>query len=100
MNDPAFECPDIRKYQAEEYVRIFGTGKHLIVVTSAIHMPRAVKLFKRAGVKVIPAPTNFIIKHGSVRNPWGWVPSSENISMWEQAMHVYVGMLWAGVGGG
>ena len=92
--------PSNTKEEAAEYVRIFGTEKHLVVVTSAIHMPRAVKLFKKSVVKVIPAPTNFIIKHGSVKNPWGWIPSSENISMMEQAIHEYAGLLWMWMGGG
>jgi uncharacterized SAM-binding protein YcdF (DUF218 family) len=91
--------PANTKEEAEQYIKMCGPEKELIVVTSAVHMPRAVKLFKKVGVKVIPAPTNYIIKHGSVKNPSGWIPSSENISMMEQAIHEYAGLLWAGMGG-
>ena len=34
-------------------------GKSILLVTSAMHMPRAYWLFSRTGLKVIPAPTDF-----------------------------------------
>ncbi|MBM4304602.1 MAG: YdcF family protein [Deltaproteobacteria bacterium] len=34
-------------------------GKQIILVTSAFHMPRAVYLFKKTGLSVIPFPTDF-----------------------------------------
>jgi uncharacterized SAM-binding protein YcdF (DUF218 family) len=85
--------------EAKEYIKKFGTEKLLVVVTSAIHMPRAILLFKEARVTVIPAPTNFILKYGSVKGPWRWLPSAGNIQMMEQAVHEYAGILWAKLGG-
>jgi len=40
----------------------FGTNKNLILVTSALHMPRAVEIFSDQGIKVLPAPTDYIFK--------------------------------------
>jgi uncharacterized SAM-binding protein YcdF (DUF218 family) len=80
--------------EAREYLRLCGSSRKLVIVTSAIHMPRAMMIFKSAGIDVIPAPTNHLIKYGSVKNKLGWVPSAGNISMMEQAMHEYVGILW------
>jgi len=88
------ERPSNTREEAEEYVKLFGTEETLVLVTSAIHMPRAVMTFERAGVKVIPAPTNFLIKHGTVKNPWRWVPKAQNILIMEQAIHEYAGILW------
>lgn len=35
--------------------------KSIILVTSAMHMPRAVRLFEQQGLTVIPAPTDFMV---------------------------------------
>jgi uncharacterized SAM-binding protein YcdF (DUF218 family) len=91
--------PSNTREEAAQYVGLFGTKTPLVVVTSAIHMPRAVMLFEKAGVKVIPAPTDFLIKRGSVKDRWGWMPSAGNIQMMEAAIHEYVGIVWAKVGG-
>lgn len=51
--------------------------KKVILVTSALHMPRAVKLFEDAGIEVIPAPVDYIITD----QEWTdlMTPSVENI---------------------
>jgi len=85
--------------EAKEYSRNFGTENKLIVVTSDIHMPRAMLLFKKAGLDPIAAPTNQIIKYGSVKYRWRWMPSAGYISMMEAVIHEYAGMLWTIVGG-
>ena len=91
--------PGNTRSEAEEYVRNFGGGQKLILVTSAIHMPRSVLLFREVGIDPVPAPTNFIEKKGSVKNPWRWTPGGGKVSMMEQAVHEYIGMLWYKLGG-
>lgn len=81
--------------EATEYKRIFGDSAQLIIVTSATHMPRAVKLFRKAGLTPIAAPTNHLVKKGNHRDPWFWIPSSGNIRMMESAIHEYAGIVWA-----
>lgn len=51
--------------------------KKVILVTSALHMPRAARLFEKAGIEVIPAPVDYIITD----QEWAdlWTPSVENI---------------------
>ena len=85
--------------EAKEYKELSGTDGKLILVTSAIHMPRAMMIFRKYGFDPIPAPTNFIIKYGSRKDPWRWMPSSGYMGMMEGAVHEYVGIIWAGVGG-
>lgn len=80
--------------EAEEYKKLYANGSHLILVTSAIHMPRAMVTFKKAGLNPVPAPTNFIIKHGSRKDPWGWLPSAHYIGMMETALHELAGIVW------
>jgi uncharacterized SAM-binding protein YcdF (DUF218 family) len=81
--------------EAEEYVKNFGNKKNLILVTSAIHMPRAIMQFKNAGINPIAAPADFILKYEKNEQPLKWMPSSDNILMMEAAIHEYVGIIWA-----
>ncbi len=38
----------------------------ILLVTSAIHMPRSLLIFQKLGIDAIPAPTDFIIAHANV----------------------------------
>ena len=69
----------------------FLKGKKFILVTSATHMPRAMKLFKSYGLNPIPAPTDFYKKdiQTYLLSP---TPLAFYIS--EIAMHEYIGILW------
>ena len=91
--------PANTRMEAAEYIRNFGSEKKLIVVTSDIHMPRAMLLFKKAGLSPVAAPTNQLIKYGSVKYRWRWIPSSVYIMMMEVVIHEYTGILWAFIGG-
>jgi uncharacterized SAM-binding protein YcdF (DUF218 family) len=85
--------------EAKEYIKNFGTKNSCIIVTSAYHMPRAIFLFRKAGMNPIPAPTNYYLKHGSQKNFWEWILYSGNIEMVQVSLHEYIGILWAHLGG-
>jgi uncharacterized SAM-binding protein YcdF (DUF218 family) len=62
----------------------------ILLVTSAFHMPRAVPLFERQGLEVIPAPTDFqqvILKSNF---PAG-IPGVKNLYRTTEALHEIVG---------
>jgi uncharacterized SAM-binding protein YcdF (DUF218 family) len=80
--------------EASEYTRKFGTGNTLLLVTDAMHMPRAMFLFQKTGQKPIPAPTNHLLKSDG-RKPGDWLPSALNIFKMEYAMHEILGLAWA-----
>jgi uncharacterized SAM-binding protein YcdF (DUF218 family) len=61
----------------------------LILVTSATHMPRAVMIFEREGLKVTPAPTDFVA--ATLQKKWFGV---NNLSAFTEAWHEYLGILW------
>ncbi len=85
--------PENTRTEASEYTRIFGTENTLILVTDAMHMPRAMFLFQKAGQEPIAAPTNHLLK--STRSePGDWLPSALNIYKTEYAMHEIIGMAW------
>lgn len=79
---------------AEHYGR-----ETVLLVTSAGHMPRALYLFERAGVKAVPAPTDF---RAGDRNysPWSLFPSAAALANTERAWYEMLGLVWAWLGGG
>lgn len=74
----------------------------LIVVTSDIHMPRAMYLFEQVGLKPIAGPSDHILKSrcndGSLpfcnKESW-WQSDKGNFQKFSAAMHEYIGLLWA-----
>lgn len=68
-----------------------GKGvKRILLVTSGFHMRRAVPLFERQGLEVIPAPTDFQRLVGDSPVP-GWLPSAGNLMRSTYALREYVG---------
>lgn len=53
------DLPNTTFEEALAFKATFGTQTPLIVVTSALHMPRAVTIFEDLGVNVIAAPTDY-----------------------------------------
>lgn len=89
----------------EEAVRVaeFLAGKeqpagYLLLVTEASHMPRAVALFRGAGLDPVAAPTlHRVRQHEAGRgfHPGDVRPSADALLMSERAIHEYAGLLWA-----
>lgn len=61
----------------------------LVLVTSAVHMERSVRLFEKQGMRVIPAPAGF---WPDSRSLW---PTGERLGWVEGAAHERLGLLWA-----
>lgn len=93
------EKPTRTLEEAMEYQRLFADTCQLIVVTSAIHMPRSMYLFHKAGLNPIAAPTNHLYKKSEEPDPYYGFPSSKNIKKMEAVIHEYVGLLWYKLGG-
>jgi len=63
--------------------------RRLIVVSTAMHLPRAAMLLDKHDVKYTMAPTEFIISNT------GWnIPSAGTLHTLDRALHEYVGMAW------
>ncbi|PHN01479.1 YdcF family protein [Flavilitoribacter nigricans] len=84
-------------FEAIEYRDRYGNKPKLILVTSAIHLPRAMMHFRRAGLSPVPAPTNYLIKEDDLPKRLKILPSSQNLDMMNKAVHEYVGMFWGKV---
>jgi uncharacterized SAM-binding protein YcdF (DUF218 family) len=70
-------------------VRDIVHDDRFVLVTSASHMLRSMRLFEKQGMRPIAAPAGF----WSDRT--GSLPSSQNLVKADQADHEYVGMLWS-----
>jgi uncharacterized SAM-binding protein YcdF (DUF218 family) len=69
-----------------------------ILVTSAYHMPRAMRLMERAGAHPVPAPTQQRTD-GSGRLTWHeWLPSGAGLRRTEEAVHEYLGLMALNLG--
>ena len=73
-----------------------GTGAarpRLVLVTSAAHMPRAMRHFQAVGLDPIPAPTQHLAGRATGRRLSDWLPSASNLRKTESALHEYLGLL-------
>ena len=66
-----------------------------VLVTSALHMPRAMALFRRAGVNPIAAPTHHFTLDAPGVTLNELVPSPDALAMTNAGVHEYLGMLWS-----
>ena len=74
--------------------RIVG-GDNFVLVTSAFHMPRAIRLFKKQGLSPIPAPTDYCSKSGdNLFSLHGAFPDPRNIFLTSQAINEYIGIAY------
>ena len=82
VREEAIEMLDTPTTTLEEAIAFkarYGTEKHLILITSALHMPRAVEIFADQGLAVIPAPSNYFYKTDERGNNGFTLPSFESL---------------------
>jgi uncharacterized SAM-binding protein YcdF (DUF218 family) len=63
-----------------------------ILVTSAYHMPRAMRLMQRAGAHPIAAPTGQLAPRHSYFGVQAWIPSVGSLRKSDRALHEYLGL--------
>jgi uncharacterized SAM-binding protein YcdF (DUF218 family) len=73
--------------------------KRVLLVTSALHMPRAMAVFKRScpGIEFIPAPTDFRVV--DLKLPWyremvSLIPTPSSYVQFSETMHEYLGLAY------
>jgi uncharacterized SAM-binding protein YcdF (DUF218 family) len=78
---------------ARSYAILHPAGHDRIaLVTSAWHMPRAERAFRKAGFDVIPAPTAYISRRDSKLTDW--LPSAEGLYATRVALWEMLGVGW------
>jgi uncharacterized SAM-binding protein YcdF (DUF218 family) len=63
-----------------------------ILVTSAYHMPRAMRLMQRAGARPLAAPTGQLLRVLHAADRFGVFPGSRGLHKTETALHEYWGL--------
>jgi uncharacterized SAM-binding protein YcdF (DUF218 family) len=65
----------------------------ILLVTHAWHMPRALRVFRAAGLDARPAPTVFATAHHHPRL-LDWLPDTSALRDTRQALHELLGTVW------
>jgi len=67
--------------------------KKLVLVTSAVHMKRAVFSFEKTGVSVVPYPTGYLYDYSQMK--WiDLIPNRDAAEANLSAIHEWFGLLW------
>ena len=61
----------------------------ILLVTSALHLPRAVAVFRRQGLMVVPVGCDF--KAVGISSTWSLIPSLQRFELWALYLHEKVG---------
>lgn len=75
--------------------------KRVLLVTSAMHMPRSLRIFQRQGIDAIPAPTDFLVSQQESEEPnsspqavvLSLLPDSDRLDRTTKALKEYIGMV-------
>ena len=86
---------NVRKIMEERGIR------QVLLVTSAMHMPRSLFTFKRQGIDPIPAPTDFLIsdyelqqlRDNSQSRLLSLLPDASNLQLFTLALKEYIGWI-------
>lgn len=77
--------------EAQEFAKRYGKDNKLIVVSSATHIPRAIRMFELQSIDAIPAPTNHLVRDGNIEDkPW-W-PKVKNMDNLHAVIKEYIAL--------
>ncbi|NES83431.1 MAG: YdcF family protein [Moorea sp. SIO2B7] len=73
--------------------------KRVLLVTSAMHMPRSLLIFKRQGIEAIPAPTDFLVSEQEIEQTnnskeaiiLNILPNADRLATTTKALKEYIG---------
>ena len=82
------------KDQARLIKQIVGE-QPFVLVTSAVHMPRSIALFRKQGMYPIPAPAGQTAKARQIITPYSFFPNATALENSSRALHEYLGLIWA-----
>ena len=80
----------------QETIKLLGnaSSKRILLVTSAMHMPRAMAIFNTSGLEVIPVPANRLISQSTTRIKNRWIPNAISLGGSSRALREHLGLLY------
>ncbi|HMN81900.1 MAG TPA: YdcF family protein [Burkholderiaceae bacterium] len=86
---------DTRENARESASLLSAAGiRRVFLVTDALHMPRAIRMFERYGLAVVPVPSAFSGAAADQVRARIWLPSPEGLRLTTTALHEVVGLWW------
>lgn len=79
--------------EARAVVDTLGADARVLLVTSASHMPRAMRHFQAAGLQPIAAPTHYLVDAYTQPTWRDWVPAAQHLRKSERAIYEALGMI-------
>jgi len=70
-----------------------------LLVTSALHMPRAVAIFRQHGMNPLPAPTDFIMKREKAPAAGSFMPNPGNMELSRRMIYELLAEQWMALRG-
>jgi uncharacterized SAM-binding protein YcdF (DUF218 family) len=86
------ETNSLNTYASAIEVKTIVKDGPFLLVTSAAHMVRAIRIFQILGMKPIPAPADFRKKE--YFNVYAYIPSGNSLTTMEYAIHEYLGLAY------
>ncbi|MEW6570522.1 MAG: envelope biogenesis factor ElyC [Nitrospirota bacterium] len=94
-NDIILESKSKDTQDEAKFIKDIVKDDPFFLVTSAAHMPRSMSMFKKLAMKPIPAPAGHQVKIGHSFWPYLIFPGARSIVISEEALHEYLGIVWA-----
>lgn len=88
----SWEAASRNTYENALAVREMLGDHRFVLVTSAVHMPRAMAVFQKLGMDPIPAPGGYGTRTG--RDAWDYVPRSQSLWYSARAIREHLALLW------
>lgn len=92
QEDIALEARSRNTKESALYLKPFLHEKPFLLVTSAYHMTRSLRVFRTLGMNPIPLPADF--KTGDPFNVLDLLPSASQLRNCDAAMHEYMGLAY------
>ncbi len=81
--------------EARDYLAERGLiDSPVMLITSALHMPRAVAVFRTAGIRVVPVATDVRVAADPSPGVFDWVPSAAALQLATAALHEIAGLCY------